>query len=148
MMKAKFVMIVLAGLLMANGPAKVELCHAGSTMEVPANAVEAHLAHGDYLWACVEPTPAPGPAAQPLYTMWLLTRDFRVEHAKGTVTVASSYWHCLIRSDGPPSVERQGALCFPDLFDGQWVADNALCAAPVMSDGSWACDSLTPWRIK
>lgn len=167
-MKAKLGMLLVAGLLMAAKPAKVTLCHFDTTMEVPEQSVAAHLAHGDYLGECAsgEGIPEVVSSAYPLYNMWLLTKDFRVEHAKGTVTIVSSYWHCLIRSDGPPSVERQRALCFrgqypehaPDQLrhladedrrlNGWWVADNTPCAAPVMSDGTWACDALTRWRLK
>ena len=156
----------------AAKPEKVELCHFGTTMEIPANSVDAHLAHGDYLGVCVAPTPEPEttPAsessAHPLYTMWLLTRDFRVRHAKGEVVFIPAYWQCLIRSDAHPSEERQRALCFRGQYpnyeparlrhladedrrlNGWWVADDAPCAAPVMSDGTWACDRLTPWRLR
>lgn len=126
-----------AGFSNANGPTKITICHFGQTMEAAPRSVAAHLAHGDYLGECVVPTPVPtehgDTTAHPLYMMWLLT---------------SEGWDCLIRSDTHPSIERQGALCFPDLFDGRWAADNAPCAAPVMSDGSWYCDRYTPWRIK
>ena len=153
-------------------PEKVTLCHFGETKQVPSRAVESHRAHGDYLGPCVTPTPEPEsiPAsessAHPLYTMWLLTRDFGVTHAKGEVVFVPAYWQCLIRSDTHPSEERQRALCFRGQYpnyeparlrhladedrrlNGWWVADDAPCAAPVMSDGTWACDALTSWRYR
>ncbi len=120
-------------------PEKVTLCHFGETKQVPSRAVQQHLDHGDYLGVCVAPTPEPEstPAsessAHPLYTMWLLTDN--------------QGWDCLIISDTHPSIERQGALCFPTL-DPDWRATSAPCAAPVMSDGSWKCDAQTPWRLR
>ncbi len=127
---------------------KVLLCHFGETKQVPLQAMQTHLNHGDYLGPCILPSSAPEPDARPLYMMWLLTRDFRVTHAKDDVVFIPAYWQCLIRSESAPSVEQQGLLCFSDLFEGQWVADNAPCAAPVMSDGTWVCDALTSWRYR
>ncbi len=86
-----------------------------------------------------EPTSIPAPDAYPLYTMWLLTRDSPDR---------ANYWQCLIISEAHPSVGRQNALCFTEQFDGKWVADTALCAAPVMSNNTWACDKYSQWRRK
>ncbi len=135
----------------AAKPEKVEFCHFGTTMELPAKPAEKHLAHGDYLGECVVgtiPEVVPDPRPYPLYMMWLLTRDKRLSVLHGEVVIYPAYWQCLIRSDTHPSIERQGALCFPSIFNGTWVADDTPCAANVMSDGSWRCDKYTPWRLR
>lgn len=145
-----------------NGPPpKVTICHVlidpPQTIEVPAKAVSAHLAHSDYLGACVEPTPTPTPTEPPPATpepprtalepatglLWLLTNQ-----------IGGVNQHCLIFSDnGHPSVERQNALCFRELTGGTWVAENAPCAAKVYSmypgdaEGFWKCDRYTSWRL-
>jgi len=124
----------------AGGLAKVTPCHILTSppcsLSVPANAVEAHLVLGapPGIYHDPDPVPSSSPSAGrvPLYTLWLLTRGD---------------WHCLIRSETHPSVERQRALCFP-LIDPDWTATNAPCAAPVYDDGNWACDAMTPWRTR
>lgn len=137
----------------AGGPS-VTVCHLGKNMMVNSNSLTAHLRHGDTPGKCqseVDLPPSAPPAAtdaHPLYRMWLLTRDLRITNEDGSTTIYPAYWQCLIRSETHPSIERQGALCFSDQFRGTWFADNAPCAAPVMSDGSWACDRLTSWRIR
>ena len=149
--KNKYVVLCACTLLMvlallgvtpaeACGLAKVTPCHILTSplcsLSVPAKAVEAPLAHGAPPGIYHDPTPIPpsSPSAGrvPLYTLWLLTQGG---------------WHCLIKSETHPSVERQRALCFP-LIDADWSATNAPCAAPVYDDGNWACDPLTPWRTR
>lgn len=62
MKKTLLIIVVLASLaIMAAAPPKVTICHVLSdppvTMEVPLPALDAHLAHGDYLGPCLAPTP-------------------------------------------------------------------------------------------
>jgi hypothetical protein len=121
----------------AAGLTKVTPCYIFSsppcTLSVPAKAVEVHQAHGAPVGQYHDPDPdPPSVAREPQFMLWLLTRGD---------------WHCLIRSETHPSVERQRALCFP-LIDPDWTATNAPCAAPVFDDGSWACDAMTPWRTR
>lgn len=160
----KLLVLPLALALMAPGPPKVTICHVvvdpPVTMDVPLPALSAHLGHGDYLGACVAPTPTappptptptepaptptPGPtepppteiastpsSARPLFKMWLLTRGNE---------------HCLLISDTHPSVGRQAQACFPRIYLS-WQATSAPCAAYVYDDDTWACDKYTPWRL-
>ena len=94
-----------------------------------------------------DPTPTPTPTNTPdpserrpepaTGLLWLLTNQ-----------IGGVNQHCLIFSDfGPPSVERQGQLCWPDWFSGAWVATNAPCSGPVLDDDTWKCDKYTPWRL-
>lgn len=43
---------IIAGTTVANNNDKVTICHKGQEITVSANAVEAHLAHGDKLGSC------------------------------------------------------------------------------------------------
>ena len=121
---------------LANGPPSVTVCHFGDTITVPQRALNGHIGHGDTLGECpaVEDPLPPTTEAYPLYTMWLLVDD--------------NNWHCLLRSESHPSIERQNALCFPGWTGGTWTATRALCVDDVMSDGSWYCDKYTPWRLR
>ena len=137
----------------AGGPSvKVAVCHFGTMIQVTERALNGHLGHGDTLGKCQSevnpPVPLAATEAHPLYRMWLLTRNLRITNDDGSTTIYPAYWQCLIRSETHPSIERQGALCFPDQFKGTWFATRALCAANVMSDGSWACDRYTVHRIR
>ena len=123
-------------LLMVLALLGVTPAEAGGPDKVTAKAGESRLAQGAPPGIYHDPPPIPPsfPSAGrvPLYALWLLTRGD---------------WHCLIRSETLPSVERQRALCFP-LIDPDWTATNAPCAAPVYDDGNWACDAMTPWRTR
>ena len=72
--------LILAGavssaLTLTSAPAdasqdKTTICHkAGAlnpkTLQVPAQAVQAHLNHGDTLGPCTQPTPTPAPSPSP-----------------------------------------------------------------------------------
>ncbi|KKL90180.1 hypothetical protein LCGC14_1907280 [marine sediment metagenome] len=166
----------VASLPASAAPERVTLCHFGETKQVPKRAVSGHLGHGDYLGECQEPDPDPDPepapappsSAQPLYKMWLLTRDKQVlvGRWKDTLTFPG-YWQCLIISETHPSEERQRNLCFrgqyPSNYNsarlrhladedrrlgGWWVADNTPCAAAVYDDGSWYCNKFTIWGTR
>lgn len=138
---------------MLAAPDKVTLCHTLSdppkTMDVPQQAVDNHLAHGDYLGACVapdpdptEPAPTPEPGDPPqssaspvISNMWLIKGD-RIGMEDGfPVSIYPTY--CILISDTHPSVEVQTAKCFPG--DG-WFPRDASCAGAVRSDDTWACD--------
>lgn len=158
MKKLMSLMAVFIAVPVMAAPAKVTLCHILSdppqTMSVPAPAVDAHLAHGDYLGACVAPEPTPEPTPDPtqpapvpnsapasnspavIDNMWLI-RGQRIDlDSDGTPTrIRGSY--CILISDTHPSVEVQTAKCFPG--DG-WFPNSAFCAGSVTADDVWACD--------
>jgi hypothetical protein len=128
----KKLLLILAVLCIAARPELVIVCHEGTTMQVNAKSLQAHLNHGDYLGKCVlQPTVTqPTEPAQPLYYMFLLTKD---NPPTGWLN------YCILRSPSAPSVEIQARLC-------GWVADNAPCAATVWDTGYWYCDVYGHYR--
>ncbi len=89
-----------------------------------------------------EETPTPTPTVTPE------TPERRPEPATGLLwLLTNGRQHCLLFAESHPSIERQGALCWPDWFNGSWVASNTPCAAPVLDDDTWECDKFTPWRL-
>lgn len=89
-----------------------------------------------------EETPTPTPTVTPE------PPERRPEPATGLLwLLTNGRQHCLLFAESHPSVARQGALCWPDWFNGSWVATNTPCAAPVLDDDTWKCDKYTPWRL-
>jgi hypothetical protein len=104
------------------------------TIHFPAPFLYLQVFYEDFLAFTIsrdcEPTAAEPIQAEPLFTMWLLTRGDQ---------------GCILLSETHPSVERQKALCFP-ATDPNWIADNAPCADYVYDNGTdyghWSCDAF------
>ncbi len=142
----KRLIAVFIALPMLAAPAKVTLCHVLSdpprTMDVPEQAVDNHLAHGDYLGACVapEPTPEPAPASNSpvvISNMWLIRGVVTGEPFDPDYMRWKRMNYCILISDTHPSYEQQLAKCFPPFG---WYPLGAPCAGSVTADDTWACD--------